>query len=295
MIKKTETKPRWLKVSYNEKEIEEVQMLVESMQLNTVCTEASCPNLGECYRKRTATFMVMGSTCTRNCRFCDVISRKPGALDPAEPKRVAEAAAHMQLAHVVVTQVTRDDLEDGGAAHMAQTIREIRAALPEATIEVLVSDLQGKTEAIDLILEAAPDVFGHNIEMPKALHPTVRPQAIYERSLEVLAYAKRYALEKAPQILTKSGFMVGLGETEEQIEELFQDLHKAHVDIVTVGQYLQPSDKHHQLDRYVTPEEFEAYRMQGEAAGIPVVVSHPLVRSSYRAAEAMREARAKQK
>lgn len=294
MTNRIDKKPDWLKVSYNEQDVKDVAALVDELHLNTVCTEASCPNLGECFRKRTATYMVMGSHCTRNCRFCDVICQKPEPLDPEEPKRVAEAAAHMKLQHVVVTQVTRDDLPDGGAMHMAQTIREIRKALPTATIEVLVSDMQGDTNALDVVLEAAPDVFGHNIEMPKSLHPTVRPQAIYERSLAVLQHAKEYVKKRGTKSLTKTGFMVGLGETEEEIAELFCDLEKTKVDIVTVGQYLQPSPAHHPLARYATPEDFAHYAKMGQEAGIPVVVSHPLVRSSYRAHEAMEEARALQ-
>lgn len=276
-------KPEWLKVSYNEDAVADVSNLVIDLDLNTVCDEANCPNRGECYGKKTATFMVLGQHCTRNCRFCNVTSAAPETVDASEPERVGQAAATLALRHVVVTQVTRDDLPDGGAMHMADTVAALRRHVPEATVEVLVSDLGGSRAAIDTVLQANPDVFAHNVEMPRALSKTVRPDADYDRSLGVLTYAK----QAAPHILTKTGFMLGLGETDAQIEALVDDLVAAGVDIVTIGQYLQPSVEHAALTRYVTPDEFDAYGRMAEAKGIGFVVSTPLVRSSYRAAEAV--------
>ncbi len=283
-------KPAWLRVSYNAEEVTKVASLLDDMNLNTVCTEANCPNLGECYRKQTATFMVMGKDCTRNCRFCNVTCAKPEPLDPEEPERLAEAAAKLRLKHVVVTQVTRDDLADGGAAHMAATIRALKKALPESSIEVLVSDIKGKHSDIETVLEAGPDVLAHNVEMPKELYRSVRPQAIYERSLDVLDYAKK----RKPDVLTKTGFMLGLGEDDAMIAELLEDLVKVRVDIVTIGQYLPPSPQHAPLQRYVSPDEFASYARLAEEQGIPFVVSTPLVRSSYRAAEALEALRGKE-
>lgn len=278
-------KPEWLKVVYREDTTEEVRKLVEGLSLHTVCVEASCPNLGECYSSRTATFMIMGSRCTRNCGFCDVTTAKPFPLDRAEAEQVAEAAAKLGLRHVVITQVTRDDLPDGGAGHMAETIRAVRRALPESTIEVLVSDMQGTREAIDQVLTAEPDVFGHNIEMPEELYPVARQQADYQRSLDVLTYAK----EQRPDMLTKTGFMLGLGETDDQIDRLLDDLVKTGVDILTIGQYLQPSSDHVELKRYVSPDEFSAYAERAKKKGIACTLSSPFVRSSYKAAEAVKQ------
>lgn len=282
-------KPEWLKVTYNEDDVSSVASLVHDLELNTVCTEAACPNRGECYGQKTATFMVMGQFCTRDCRFCNVTSATPEALDPDEPERVAKAAATLGLKHVVVTQVTRDDLPDGGASHMAETIRSLRAHNPQATIEVLVSDYQGDKAAIDQVIAAGPDVYAHNVEMPRALSEAIRPDADYDRSLMVLQYVK----EKAPQLLTKTGFMLGLGETDQDIEELLVDVASVKVDIVTIGQYLQPTERHAELKRYVTPAEFEAYKEMAQAKGIGFVVSTPLVRSSYKAAEAVEALRAR--
>jgi lipoic acid synthetase len=276
-------KPDWLKVSFNEDEVADVADLIIDLELNTVCSEAACPNRGECFSAKTATFMVMGQYCTRDCRFCNVTSTKPEALDPDEPERVAKAAATLGLEHVVVTQVTRDDLADGGAGHMAETIEALRKHNPTATIEVLVSDYRGDERAIDKVIAAKPDVYAHNVEMPRALSKTVRPDADYDRSLAVLDYVKR----TAPSILTKTGFMLGLGESDEEIGELLDDLAKVKVDIVTIGQYLQPTKRHAELKRYVTPDEFETYRQIALAKGIGFVVSTPLVRSSYKAAEAV--------
>lgn len=276
-------KPEWLKVAYRESNTQMVREITEGGTLNTVCVEASCPNLGECYSSKTATFMVLGSVCTRNCGFCDVTTGRPLPADPEEPVQVAKAAAHLQLEHAVVTQVTRDDLEDGGAAHIAETIRQLRSYVPEASVEVLVSDLKGDTDALDTVLEAGPDVFGHNIEMPKELYSLARQQANYQRSLGVLRYAK----ENYPDVLTKTGFMVGMGETDDQIKSLLKDLAENKVDILTIGQYLQPSKDHVELKEYISPDKFDEMKTWAEEAGIPYVVSSPFVRSSYKAADAV--------
>lgn len=279
-------KPDWLKVPYNKDAVDEIAQLMKDLKLNTVCKEASCPNIGECYRKHTATFMIMGSQCTRNCRFCDVHCGKPTPLDPEEPMHVAEVAKKLGLRHVVVTQVTRDDLPDGGAAHMAATVRAIKETCPGTTVEVLISDLKGDEEALKTVLEAHPDVMNHNVEMVPQLYRDVRPQAKYERSLKVLSDSKRFA----PDILTKTGFMLGLGETDEQVYALMDDVRATNCDILTISQYLQPSKEHWELKRYVTPEEFAHFKDVAMEKGFRFVASSPLVRSSYRAAEALEAA-----
>lgn len=283
-------KPEWLKVTYQDSSTREVRELTEGMTLNTVCVEASCPNLGECYSHRTATFMVLGSVCTRNCGFCDVSTGRPLPPDPEEPVLIAKAAAQLNLKHAVVTQVTRDDLADGGSAHIAETIKQLRSYVPEATVEVLVSDLKGNKPDIDRVLAAEPDVFGHNIEMPKELYSLARQQGNYQRSLDVLRYAK----ESHPEILTKTGFMVGMGETDEQIKTLLQDLAANKVDILTIGQYLQPSKDHVELKEYVSPDKFNEMKLWAEEAGIPYTVSSPFVRSSYKASDAVKTLRERQ-
>lgn len=284
-----EKKPSWLKVPYNREAVEEVAEIMKDLGLNTVCKEANCPNLGECYKKHTATFMIMGSACTRNCRFCNVTCAKPQPLDAQEPENVAIAAKKLGLKHVVVTQVTRDDIPDGGAQHMADTVRAIKKHCPDTSVEVLISDLKGKEDCIYKVLEAKPDVLNHNVEMPKELYSEIRPQAIYERSLHVLEYSKK----THPKILTKTGFMLGLGETDEQIFALMDDILKTGCDILTIGQYLQPSKEHTPLKRYVTPQEFDNYKKIALEKGFKYVASTPLVRSSYRALEAMEQAESK--
>lgn len=276
-------KPDWLKVRYNEKSVIEVNLLMEKLSLNTVCKEANCPNLGECYKKRTATFMIMGNHCTRNCRFCNVIHGAPSKLDPQEPGHVAEAVKQLDLKHVVVTSVTRDDLSDCGAEHFAKTIKTIRKLCPCTTIEVLIPDLKGKEKNLDIIIEANPDVINHNIETVERLYDSVRPEANYERSLFVLKYVK----EKAPHILSKTGIMVGLGETDEEVYKVMDDAMNVNDDIFTIGQYLQPSSEHIDLVKYVTPEKFEAYRQTGIKKGFKYIASSPLVRSSYKASGAL--------
>jgi lipoic acid synthetase len=278
-----ERKPEWLRVRYNQEAVAEVAQLLGELRLNTVCKEANCPNLGECYRKHTATFMILGSQCTRNCRFCSVTPGHPQPPDPEEPENVAAAAKKLGLRHVVLTCPTRDDLPDGGAEQFAQTVRAIRRACPGATVETLISDMQMNTAALDAVIEARPEVLNHNVETVRALQKAVRPQADYERSLAVLRYCK----EKDAALLTKTGFMVGLGETEEQIGELMDDVLAAGCDILTIGQYLQPSPEHYPLDRYATPEDFARYKAMALDKGFRYVASAPLARSSYKAWEAL--------
>lgn len=278
-----ERKPEWLRVRYNQEAVAEVAQLLGELRLNTVCKEANCPNLGECYRKHTATFMILGSQCTRNCRFCSVTPGHPQPPDPEEPENVAAAAKKLGLRHVVLTCPTRDDLPDGGAEQFAQTVRAIRRACPGATVETLISDMQMNTAALDAVIEARPEVLNHNVETVRALQKAVRPQADYERSLAVLRYCK----EKDAALLTKTGFMVGLGETEEQIGELMDDVLTAGCDILTIGQYLQPSPEHYPLDRYASPEDFARYKEMALDKGFRYVASAPLARSSYKAWEAL--------
>ena len=256
-----ERKPEWLRVRYNQQAVNEVAELMRDLKLNTVCKAANCPNLGECYQKHTATFMILGDICTRNCRFCNVTCGKPLPPDPDEPENVAQAAKKLGLRHVVLTCSTRDDLPDGGAEHFAKTVRAIRALCPGTTVETLTSDMKGSHEAADIVIAAHPDVFNVNIETVKELQKAVRPQAGYDRTLGVLRYVK----EKDPTILTKTGFMVGLGETDEQISVLMDDILATGCDILTIGQYLQPSEKHWKLVRYATPEDFARYKLAHNA------------------------------
>lgn len=256
-----------------------VEEVLAEERLNTVCTGAKCPNRGECYSAGTATFMIMGTRCTRECRFCAIPAGTVEELDPREPQRVARAAAAMGLRHVVVTSVTRDDLPDGGAAHFAQTIAAVREAIPEATVEVLVPDFGGCERDIDLVIEAEPDVFNHNVETISRLYGEVRPRAGYRRSLEVLARSAEAGLA------TKSGFMVGLGETREEVDELLEDLLGAGCALVTVGQYLRPGADNTAVARYWEPAEFETLEERALALGFEAAACGPLVRSSYFAHE----------
>lgn len=275
-------KPAWIKVrAPGARAFELTRETLRGHRLTTVCEEAACPNIGECWGKRHATFMLMGEICTRACAFCNVATGKPGALDPSEPKRVAEAVAALDLAHVVVTSVDRDDLADGGAAHFAATIAAIRDARPAASIEVLTPDFLRKQGALEIVLEVPPDVFNHNVETVPSLYREIRPGADYRHSLRLLARAK----ELDPRLFTKSGMMVGLGETREEVIAVMDDLRAASVDFLTIGQYLQPTRKHAAIDRFVTPEEFHAYRRMAEDKGFLLVASSPLTRSSYHAAE----------
>ena len=255
--------------------------IVREHKLVTVCEEARCPNIGECWDKKHATFMIMGEVCTRACAFCNVATGMPEALEAAEPSRVADAVAKLGLAHVVVTSVDRDDLADGGAEHFARTIRAIRAASPETTIEVLTPDFLRKGGALEIVVEARPDVFNHNLETVPSKYLTVRPGARYFHSLRLLQRAK----ELDPAIFTKSGIMVGLGETRNEVLQLMDDLRSAEVDFLTIGQYLQPTPKHHPVLGFPTPEEFASFATVGAAKGFLLVSSTPLTRSSHHAGE----------
>ena len=281
-----ERKPDWLKVRYNQDAVNEVAELMRGLNLHTVCREANCPNLGECYRKHTSTFMILGDTCTRNCRFCNVTHGRPLPPDPDEPENVAAAAKKLGLRHVVLTCPTRDDLPDGGAEQFAATVRAIRAKCPGATVETLISDMKLNYDALDVVIAAHPDVLNHNVETVRELQAAVRPQADYERSLAVLRYVK----QKDPSILTKTGFMVGLGETDEQIGALMDDVLAAGCDILTIGQYLQPTPEHYPLARYATPDDFARYKQLALDKGFRHVASAPLARSSYKAWEVLEDA-----
>jgi lipoic acid synthetase len=274
--------PPWLTVRLPKRQpIEDVQQLLRKRGLHTVCEEARCPNLWECWSKKTATFMIMGDICTRSCRFCAVKTGRGGPLDPKEPAQVADAAAELGLRHVVVTSVNRDELEDGGAEHFAATIQALRERLPRTVIEVLTPDFLGKREAIQIVVDARPHVFNHNIETVPRLYRRVRPQARYARSLEVLRYVK----ESNPNIYTKSGLMVGLGETKDEVLDLLRDLKAHDVDIVTIGQYLKPGKGYLDVEEYIHPDLFAEYKRAGEEMGFLFVASGPFVRSSYNAIE----------
>ena len=276
--------PSWLKRKLaTAGESQAVQKLLTDLKLSTVCRGAKCPNRGECYAKGTATFLIMGDTCTRNCRFCAIPTKLPGPLREDEPQAVATASKQMKLKYVVVTSVTRDDLPDGGAGHFAETIRAIKSQLPAARVEVLTPDFQGDQAAIDTVIEAKPDVFNHNLETAKALYSKVRPQAIYKRSLDFLSYIKMRATENNLPIYTKSGIMVGVGETDQQVVETMQDLCNAGCDILTIGQYLAPSNSHLPVERYVEPEVFESWEKLALEMGFKSAACGPFVRSSYNA------------
>ncbi len=273
-------RPEWIraKLPYGES-YAKLLGLMRGKQLHTVCEEARCPNLGECWGRGTATFMILGDICTRSCGFCAVKTGRPTELDTDEPRRVAEAVMSMNLRHVVITSVNRDELRDGGASIFAETIRQIRIKSPKCRIEILIPDFRGDNVALDVVVDAAPDILNHNVETVPRLYTVVRPQAKYDRSLNVLTYFKERGL------VTKSGVMVGIGEKPEEILEVMKDLRKSNVDILTVGQYLQPTKEHLPIDRYVTPDEFEMYKRIGLEMGFKFVESGPLVRSSYHADE----------
>ena len=280
-------RPDWLRVRLPSGEnYEELKHLMRSKSLHTVCEEARCPNIGECWAHRTATFMILGSVCTRSCGFCAVATGRPMALDWEEPRRVAEAVQQMDLRHVVITMVNRDELRDGGATLFAATIRWIRRLNPDCAVEVLTSDFKGSRDALKILMDARPSVFSHNVETVPRLYKRVRPQAVYRRSLDVL----RWAREMYPEIPTKTGFMLGLGETREEVLDLMRDIHANGVDILTIGQYLQPTPQHLPIDRYVTPAEFRQFKEDGMAMGFRHVESGPLVRSSYHAWDQVKKA-----
>ena len=282
-------KPAWIRVKApTSPAYHETRRIMRENKLATVCEEAACPNIGECWAKRHATMMIMGEICTRACSFCNVATGKPGALDPFEPTNVGQAVAKLGLEHVVVTSVDRDDLEDGGARHFAETIQAIREAAPGTTIEVLTPDFLRKEGALEVVVKAKPDVFNHNLETVPRLYAEVRSGARYFHSLRLLDEVK----DLDPSIFTKSGIMVGLGESKEEVLQVMDDLRSARVDFMTIGQYLQPTPKHHVIDRFVTPDEFKVYERQAFGKGFLMVSASPLTRSSYHAGDDFRRLRA---
>jgi lipoyl synthase len=275
-------KPDWIRVKAPGSAVyRETQKLVHDNKLVTVCEEAGCPNIGECWTQKHATFMIMGDTCTRACAFCNVKTGMPDALDGDEPNRVADAISKMGLKHAVITSVDRDDLADGGADHFVRTIAAIRSAAPETTIEILTPDFLKKPGALERVVEAKPDVFNHNLETVPALYLKIRPGARYFHSLRLLQQVK----ELDPSIFTKSGIMVGLGETREQVMQVMDDMRSADIDFITIGQYLQPTRRHAAIDRFVTPDEFKSYETTAYSKGFLMVSATPLTRSSHHAGD----------
>ena len=275
-------KPKWLRVRAPLGKIfDETKELLDGLNITTVCEEASCPNIGNCWSKKHATMMIMGDICTRACSFCNVATGKPMGLDLSEPIRVAKSVARLNLSHVVITSVDRDDLNDGGAEHFVNTITDIRKLSPKTSIEILTPDFLRKDGALEKVINAKPDVFNHNLETVPRLYPTVRPGARYFHSLSLLAKVK----EIDPNIFTKSGIMVGLGENENEVYQVMDDMRSANIDFLTIGQYLQPTIKHHKVEKYVDPIEFKNYQKIALAKGFLVVSSSPLTRSSFHASE----------
>jgi lipoyl synthase len=282
-----ERKPGWLKVrAPGGPNYLRLKQLMRELDLHTVCEEAHCPNVGECWEHGTATFMILGDVCTRNCAYCAVAHGRPSKFDPAEPERVALAVAEMRLQHAVITSVDRDDLPDFGAWAFAETIRQIKQHVPSCSVEVLVPDFQGDEESIQTVLDASPDIYNHNTETVPRLYKRCRPGGRYERVMRIFTAAKRMAQD----IPTKSGIILGMGETNEEVLAVLRDLRAVDVDIITLGQYLRPSASHIKLDRYVTPDEFRMFRQEGMAMGFRHVESGPLVRSSYHAWEQVQAA-----
>ena len=269
----------------DQKVLERMDSLLKELNLHTVCDSALCPNRGECFKKGTATFMILGNICTRNCKFCAVEKGEPLPLDPEEPYHIAQAAKYLNLKHIVVTSVTRDDLSDGGAKHFAQTITEVKKILPESTIEVLVPDFEGSWEALQIVIDAQPEVINHNIETVARLYNLVRPKAVYKRSLELLKQVKI----RDKNIISKSGIMIGLGEEKEEVIKTMKDLREVDCDILTIGQYLKPSPHHLKVSDYIHPDKFEEYQNIGMSLGFKYVASAPLVRSSYHAGEILKK------
>jgi lipoyl synthase len=279
-------KPDWLKIKLGDPRNQNAVLeLIDGLNLHTVCQEARCPNIFECWTDKTATFMLGGDTCTRHCGFCAVNKGKPDALDPMEPTHVAEAVMHLKLAHAVITSVNRDDLADGGSMHWAETIEKVRELNPECKAEVLIPDFNGDEVALNNVLRARPDVLNHNTETIARLYRRVRPDAKYDQSMELLARAAHWRDTEQPQMKTKSGIMAGLGETFEEVVDLMRDLRKVSCDIMTIGQYLQPYERRLPVERYVTPDEFAEWKRIGEELGFKHVESSPLTRSSYHARE----------
>lgn len=275
-------RPDWIRVKAPTSQgYKDTAGIIRSLKLNTVCEEAACPNIGECWAKKHATVMILGSVCTRNCSFCNIATGIPDKLDPHEPERVAEAVGKLGLSHIVITSVDRDDLDDGGANHFARCIKQIRLSSPKTTIEILTPDFLKKPGALELVVEAKPDVFNHNIETVPALYQTVRPGARYFHSIHLLYRVKQLD----PTIFTKSGLMVGLGETKEGVLQVMDDMRSADVDFITIGQYLQPTPKHAKVERYVEPEEFQYYARMAKNKGFLMASASPLTRSSYHAGD----------
>ena len=268
----------------DQKVLEQMDSLLRELNLHTVCDSALCPNRGECYKNGTATFMILGNVCTRNCRFCAVKKGVPLPVDSEEPYHIAQAAKRLNLKHIVITSVTRDDLPDGGAGHFAKTIIEIRKLLPESSVEVLVPDFNGSWEALQKIIDVQPEVINHNIETVPRLYPLVRPKAVYKLSLELLRQVKI----RNKNIVSKSGIMVGLGEKKEEVIQAMKDLRQVNCDVLTIGQYLRPSPHHLEVQEYIHPDKFEEYRKIGMSLGFKYVASAPLVRSSYHAVEILK-------
>ncbi len=282
-------KPDWIRVKApTSKGYVDTHQLMRNLGLHTVCEEAACPNVGKCWEQKHASFMIMGDTCTRACSFCNVATGKPEALDKFEPQRVAVGVMELGLKHVVVTSVDRDDLDDGGAEHFVKTIEAIRRMSPETTVEILTPDFRNKVEAIDIVAKAHPDVFNHNLETVPRLYPSIRPGARYFGSLRLLQRVK----EVEPTSFTKSGIMVGLGESKEEVRQVMDDMRDADIDFITIGQYLQPTAKHAPVDRFVTPEEFAEYEKMAYAKGFLMVSATPLTRSSFHAGEDFQQMKA---
>ena len=282
-------KPDWIRVKAPVSQgYKETREIIKKNRLNTVCEEASCPNIGECWSKKHATVMIMGNTCTRACSFCNISTGRPDKLDPHEPENMANALRELGLEHIVITSVDRDDLDDGGAQHFAECILRIRKTSPKTTVEILTPDFLKKDGALEIVVAAKPDVFNHNIETVPSLYTKIRPGARYFHSLNLLHNVKRLD----PSIFTKSGLMVGLGEREDEVYQLMDDLRSADVDFLTIGQYLQPTLKHAAVDRYVTPDEFKKYEKMAWAKGFLMVSSSPLTRSSYHAGDDFKKLRA---
>lgn len=278
-------KPAWLNKKLDYASMKEMGEMLRSLNLHTVCEGAKCPNMGECFRNRTATFMILGDVCTRNCKFCAIPSGTTACVDLDEPKHLAEAALKLKLNHVVITSVTRDDLADGGSEQFAKCIAALREVLPKSSIEVLIPDFQADEQALDNVINAKPEIINHNVETVPSLYDIARPMANYRQSLKVLEYVK----QQNPDIYTKSGIMLGLGETREEVLSLFDDLRAVNCDMLTIGQYLPPSHDHASLKEYVSPEVFEDYKQAALAKGFRYVASGPYVRSSYNALEGMKE------
>lgn len=284
MAQEVQRKPDWLKKELPDgRSMKDMRSLLRGLELHTICESALCPNIGECWGEKTATLMIMGEICTRRCGFCDVTTGRPTTLDPDEPESVAKAIEAMGIEHAVITTVTRDDIEDGGAAHFAETIRAVHRRCKGTTVEALISDFDGREDLLKILLDARPEVLGHNLETIERLHRKVRPRFRYDRSLEVLAMSRRLA----PDVWTKSNIMVGLGETEEEVIQMMRDLRAVDCDFLTVGQYLRPSDRHLPVREFVHPDLFKEYETAANELGFKYVFSGPFVRSSYQAGSAL--------